>query len=109
MRPAARNTITPNVEDIAANTQSDLHAYLARKRPLWLRTRGPVGAGSSGVVVYVDGMRRGGVEELREIPLDIVVWVGHFSGPEASVRWGAGHSHGAIYVATGVPPQVLTG
>lgn len=109
LRPAARNTITLDVEEIAGNTQTDLHAYLARKRPLWLRTRGPVGAGSTGVVVYVDGVRRGGVEELREFPLDIVAWVGHFSGPEASLRWGAGHSHGVIYVATGVPPQVRTG
>lgn len=107
MRPAARNTIT--VEEIARNPQTDLHAYLARKRPLWLNTRGPVGAGSSGVVVYVDGMRRGGVEELRSIPLDIVDWVGHFTGPEASLRWGMGHSHGAIYVATGLSGSARAG
>jgi len=100
MQHTTRQTIT--AKELAKNPQTDLYAYLTRRHPLWLNTRGPVESRSPGVVVYVDGMRRGGVEELRRIPLETVVWVDHYSGPEAALRWGSGHSHGTIHVATGV-------
>lgn len=53
-----------------------------------------------GIQVYFDGHRLGGVDRLRDIPSRLVYTIRHLSGVEASARFGLGHAHGAILVAT---------
>jgi len=52
------------------------------------------------VVVYRDGVRLGGIEELRDIPIGDVRYIRHYDGNEASARWGLDHAQGAIVVST---------
>jgi hypothetical protein len=40
------------------------------------------------------------VSELRALPVAGVMAVRYFDGPQATYKWGSGHSHGAIVVVT---------
>jgi len=57
-------------------------------------------SGSTGVQVYLDGMRLGDLEELRNIPAAHVQSIRRLSGSEAQFRFGIGHSEGALLVST---------
>jgi hypothetical protein len=50
--------------------------------------------------VYVDGMRRGDVQELRSIPLEQVAEIRYLPAEEAVVRYGSDLPFGAIEVTT---------
>lgn len=56
--------------------------------------------GEPRLVVYLDNARMGTVSQLRQLPVVGVTAVRYFDGPQATFRWGAGHSHGAIQVIT---------
>jgi hypothetical protein len=60
-----------------------------------------------GIQVYLDGVRLGGVEDLRRISTQSVQSIRHYTAQEAQVRFGIGHSNGAIVVATtrDTPPE----
>jgi len=71
-------------------------------RPNWLLTRGAntlVGTPSQ-VIVYQDDTRLGGIDVLSSIPTAAVLWVRHYSGVEATGRWGLDHGAGVILIAT---------
>jgi len=87
-------------------------------RRTWLNDRGVedmseaphVGVDASGqqvivpgeprLIVYLDNMRLGTVGELRNLPTTGVVAIRYYDPSQANLRWGAGHSHGAIQVLT---------
>jgi hypothetical protein len=87
-------------------------------RRTWLKTRGlndfreapiPVTAANGDVVVipgepqlivYLDNMRLGTINELHNIPSAGVLGIRYYTTAEANYRWGVGHSHGAIQVLT---------
>jgi hypothetical protein len=87
-------------------------------RRTWLNTRGlndfreapiPVTAANGDVVVipgepqlivYLDNMRLGTINELHNIPSAGVLGIRYYTPAEANYRWGVGHSHGAIQVLT---------
>lgn len=96
--PGSRTLVT--AEELVQSNRSNLFDFLRAKRPLWLQSRGAVGIGSVGVVVYLDGIRMGDTNELRGISPLIVSQIRYLSGPEATTRWGAGHSEGAIVIST---------
>ena len=48
--------------------------------------------------VYVNGMRYGGTESLKDIPAEDVQEIEFVSSLDATTRWGAGHSGGVIAV-----------
>ena len=54
----------------------------------------------AGVQVYLDGMRLGGVERLRDITAIQVYSIRRYSGSEAQWRYGNGHSDGVLLVST---------
>jgi hypothetical protein len=76
-------------------------------RPAFLRTR-PTGSiqNQAPIVVYVDGVRRGGPETLAGIPAPVVGEIRYLKGNDATTRFGMGHENGAILVTTGqaLPP-----
>lgn len=79
------------------------YEVVSRLQPRWLRGRGRVSIQSTTAgepVVYVDGIRYGSVETLRQVhadALDEIRWVG---AADATTRFGTGHPGGAILVTT---------
>lgn len=95
-------------------------------RPTWLQTRGTmhihetgVGVvdeasrsvavipGSTTIKVYMDNAQVGGVEALRQVPVTSVRAIRWYDAAEATLRWGSGHTHGAIQVesSTALGPE----
>ncbi len=56
------------------------------------------------VVVYLDEMRLGGVEELRSITIGRIERIRYYDGITAYARWGLGHDRGVVQVISYVPP-----
>lgn len=54
--------------------------------------------GQPELIVYLDEMRLGSVNQLRQLPMAGVVAVRYYDPSQATFRWGAGHSRGAIQV-----------
>ncbi|GMR12682.1 MAG: hypothetical protein BMS9Abin29_0874 [Gemmatimonadota bacterium] len=88
------NTIT--AEDLADVGNVTLFVAIQRLRPRWLRSRG----GSPLPVVFIDGIRRGGPSELRNMPANSVTQVRFIDGRAATTRYGIGFGGGAIEVTT---------
>jgi hypothetical protein len=65
-----------------------------------MRERLVVAPGDPTIIVYVDGLRLGGVPNLAEIQLESVTRIEFLDASAASVRFGGGHAHGAILVST---------
>ena len=80
------------------------YALIRRLRPTWLLARGQTSltnAASAFPVVYVDGIRQGGLMTLHQIAPNQIKRM-EFIGPaDATTRWGTGHRSGAINVVTG--------
>lgn len=112
--PSGRNIIT--TAEIRQSGKADVYSVVASLRPEWLVTRGthsmretPQGGsvgrsvvitdeGDPSIVVYLDDVRLGGIGELRQIGAAEVTHVEYLTPAEATLRFGAGHSHGAIVV-----------
>ena len=96
-----RDMIVIPAGDPRLNTAENLHGLLARERPQWLTIRGPASITDTGsVVVYQDGIRFGGPESLRQIPVASVASVQFLSASDATTRFGLNHRHGAIVVVS---------
>jgi hypothetical protein len=48
--------------------------------------------------VYMDNVRYGDLEVLRDIPVNEILEIRYWSGPEATNRWGTGVVAGVIEV-----------
>jgi len=72
-------------------------------RSNWLQERGRDSfANPSIVLVYLDGTKMGGIDELKGIPAHSVESIKHHDGISASARWGLDHGQGVIEVKTRV-------
>jgi hypothetical protein len=72
-------------------------------RPSWLQTRGPLSfqnPNAGAVIVYVNNIRWGDVNRLREIAAEDVIQMRFLSGPDATMRYGSNHGGGVIEVQT---------
>ena len=78
------------------------HHAIERLRPTWLRPRGPpsISVPSPYPVIYVDGLRRGDLDELRTIAVLDVVTIQFMSASDATTRYGTDHASGAILLTT---------
>ena len=56
--------------------------------------------GEPELIVYLDNMRLGTISELHNIAAAGVLGIRYYTAAEATYRWGAGHTHGAIQVLT---------
>jgi predicted small secreted protein len=94
----ARSSVVTGQEIAEGYYDSNLLDALQALRPRFLASRGPDGTRLP--VVYVDGVRNlGGTAELRTIQTDHVSQVRYLSAAEANLRFGTGHTGGAIVVA----------
>ena len=90
-----QNLITAEeIQTVDAATAMDV---VRRLRPNWLRFLGErVGS----PVVYLDGGRRGEPSTLAHILIDNVQDIRYLSAPDATQRYGTGHTAGAILVTS---------
>jgi hypothetical protein len=88
-------------EEIAAASERNAFDVVQRLHPNWLRPRGTETVlGPAPVIVYVDNMRRGGVEALTSISPDEVSEIRFLDGPDAALRYGLNVGGGVIEVIT---------
>lgn len=87
---------------LAATGGSNAYDAVARLRPRWLMARAPNTLQPEGnpVLVYVDGQRMGGVEQLRAFPVESISQIVFVSASDATTRYGTGHASGVIEVTT---------
>jgi hypothetical protein len=72
-------------------------------RPEYLRNRGPTSVSRPTppeAVVYLDGVRQGGLETLRRIRKQTLREIRYMDAREATTLYGTGHRAGAILVVT---------
>lgn len=95
------NRITAEEIDKVEQRYDTAYQIVQNLRPLWLRKRGRSSVSNPGeIAVYVDGARYGTPRSLRDISAIEVESMRFLSPSEATNRFGTGHSHGAILVAT---------
>jgi hypothetical protein len=104
---ATGSTENIRADELRRSGATDLLSAIRMLRPAFLQTRGRTSINRSEegeVAVYVDDRPFGGLAMLRDIQINTVLEVRHFSATQAQVRWGGdGHSQGAILVITGSP------
>jgi hypothetical protein len=91
-------------DEIRASAAATAYDAVAALRPEWLTRRGRPSVRNSTageLVVYVDGMRQGGVTSLRSIRATDVFQMEYLDGPSATVQFGTGHGGGVIIVRIG--------
>jgi hypothetical protein len=94
-----RDVIT--YEQIQSVSVSTAMEVIERLRPEYVRGRGRTsfdGADATLPVVYVDGVRAGGVEALRTISANDVREIRYVNATDATTRYGTGHTGGVIEV-----------
>lgn len=97
VRPVARRVT--NAYDVVRTVRPWMLVVRDRSR---LLTAGPSTPNDTrGVRVYIDDISVGGVETLRTIPRDAIVFIQWFSAIDATTRYGDGHLAGVIAVTTG--------
>jgi hypothetical protein len=98
-----RDVIT--AEELAATKASTLYQAIQKIHPEWLLLRPPssINYDPAPVQAYVNGQHMGGADFLRSLPIDGVLTVQHYSGTDATQRWGTNHGSGAIAVTQRAP------
>jgi hypothetical protein len=82
-----RNVLT--YDDLITTGETDLFTAIQELRPLWLRPRGPTSITSgTSVSIFVDGIPRGDVNELRSLTVIGVIDVTHLRAADAAFRFG---------------------
>lgn len=91
-------------EQIVASTSRNAYDVVQGLRPQWLRPRGTFSfETASEVVLYVDAVRSGTVEDLRTLPSETVEYIQWLDPASATQRWGTGHASGVVLVVTRRP------
>jgi hypothetical protein len=97
-----RNLIT--AEEIAGVSVSNLYDAVRLLRPEWLNQRPNPSAitpgAESDIIVYMDRIRFGTPEQLRQFPPSVAVSVRFLSPSQAEGEFGVGNMRGAILVTT---------
>jgi hypothetical protein len=102
-RGAQGPNTNPNLitqEEIEAAHQPDLFDVVRALRPMWLRQYSATvqNGQETGVSVYVDNQRIGGLEALRDMTSTTATALRYYSPSEAQSRFGLGNLQGVIEV-----------
>jgi len=112
---AGRRPITAE-EITRSGINGNVYDLVKSLRRNWLNFRGfdtfAEGPGSAStvvseepnLVVYLDNARLGPTTQLYNVPIAGVIGVRYYDAAEATYKWGAGHTHGAIQVLTVIDP-----
>lgn len=94
-----RNVIT--LEQIEGYHGDNAYLLVKSLHPSWLRERGRQSlALNAPVVVYMDGLRAGTADSLRDVDPRRVARIQYLDARAATSRYGTGHANGAIMVTT---------
>jgi len=93
---ARRNSNLISAEEIAGASGGSAYELVRQLRPSWTVTRG----GNTEPIAYVDGIRFGSLEDLRNVAVEQVREIRYLDSREATTRFGTGHTAGAIEVTT---------
>ena len=105
-----RNRIS--AEEIATRPgEANAYDLIRSLRPAWFNTRGVASGNLSGngiggvtdhagIAVFVDGVKMGGLSQLRSIQADRIQEMRLLSASDATMKYGTGNPAGAIEVAT---------
>lgn len=74
------------------------YEVVRKLQPSWLRERPRGGGTADPVRVYVDGVNRGDVSQLRFFDAVTIAEMRHLNSSDATTRFGTGHTSGAILV-----------
>ena len=86
-------------EEMVKEHFTNVYDAVASLRSAWLTVRGTDSfRQTSQIWVYYDENRLGGVDEMRAVLVNSVASLRHYNGVDATVRWGVGHSAGAIQI-----------
>ena len=86
-------------EEILEEHFTNVYDAVASLRSAWLTVRGTDSFRQpSQIWVYYDENRLGGVDEMRSVLVNSVASLRHYNGVDATMRWGVGHSAGAIQI-----------
>ena len=86
-------------EEMLREHFTNVYDAVASLRSAWLTIRGTDSFQQpSQIWVYYDENRLGGVDEMRSVLVNSVASLRHYNGVDATVRWGVGHSAGAIQI-----------
>jgi hypothetical protein len=99
--PRTSADVLGRVELQSASVANAFEAVM-RFRPQFLKRRmdWPAGEGTDGAVVYLDGVKQGGTEMLRSIPILPIYEIRYFSATAASALFGPFYPAGVIAVRT---------
>lgn len=99
----ARSSQVITEDDLNALDVATAYEVVQRLRPGWLRGRGPasISGAQARPLVYIDGIRSGGIEALENVHAGIITEIRFMSGRDASVAYGLDHGGGVIEVETG--------
>ena len=100
-----RNRAVLTSEEIQLQKAGAWTAYdvIARLRPEYLRSRGATSlrnARPATAVVYVDEMRYGTIDALKQMSADQIYRIEYINAADATTRFGTDHLGGAILVYT---------
>jgi hypothetical protein len=90
-------------EEIERTSAVSAHDAVRQLRPEWLRRRGRSSiqnANAEALIVYLDGVRVGGVQTLTSIAVGSILEIRHLDGRDATTRFGTGHAGGALLIRT---------
>ncbi|MGD8321007.1 MAG: hypothetical protein PVJ02_11140 [Gemmatimonadota bacterium] len=97
-RPSANLITRAEIDEAGPSSAYDL---VQKLRPIWLRKRGNTSLSQdTDVVVYLDGVRMGNREALRDISTTDIRSLEFMDARRATARFGEGHVAGAILVRT---------
>jgi hypothetical protein len=97
--PRDSNVITE--QELSAIPVGNAYDAIERLRPLFLRSRGKTSINTPGTqyaTVYVDGVRYGDLNSLRNILASHVVDIRYYNGAEAGSRFGLQNTAGVIEI-----------
>ena len=93
------------IQDVSAN---NLYEVVESLRPRWLRSRGAISINNPSAgdpVVYMNQMRMGSIEVLRDLQPSNIVGIQWVTASDATTRFGLGHAGGVIQILTRHSPD----
>lgn len=97
-RPAGATSNRIVLEELQALTEMTGLQVIERLRPRWLQSR--AGTGGEPPVLYVDGARRGSINDLTSMRSSNLQQLEYMSASDATTRYGTGHGGGAVMVTS---------
>lgn len=106
-KSAANNSTQITLEEIESSHQPTLLDVVQALRPMWLRQASTAIAHDqdTGISVYLDEQRAGGLDILRQLPATAASSLRYYGASEAQSRFGLGNLHGVIQITSARGPR----